>query len=141
MLCPKCRNETHSKNKGIIRHRTCRNCGYEFTTIEVIREEPMTIKDKLEKFMRDRKRGENAATLAAYFMVTSTTIARNMKELENEGKVIKTQAARNSNVWHWNHRLAVPDKPAQTQQPQPFQIVGKTFKATTSYPNVRGYED
>ena len=140
MLCPECRNETHSKNKGIIRHRICRNCGYAFTTIEVLYEPEMSTKEKLIKFMRDRKRNTDTATLAAYFMVTSKTVNRLMGELELEGKVIGNKGSGGKNIWQWNS-LAVPTKPAPVRPVEPAPVVGQRTKATQSYPHIRGYDD
>ena len=141
MLCPECQGETKSKNKGVIRHRTCRECGHEFTTIETIYEPEMSTKEKLIKFMRDRKRNTDTATLAAYFMVTPTTINRLMKELQNEGKVFGQVGSGNKNIWQWNHSVAVPTKPVAVRRPEPTPVVGQRTKETKSYPHVRGYDD
>lgn len=141
MLCPLCKNETKSKNKGLIRHRTCRACGHEFSTIEVLYEPEMTVKQKLEKFMRDRKRVTDTATLAAYFMVAPSTINRVMGELENEGKIYHQAGPRNKNLWQWNYSLAVPAKPVAIRPIEPAPVVGRPIKATQSYPHVRGYDD
>lgn len=141
MLCPKCNEDTKAANKGIIRHRTCRFCKYEFITIEVIYE-PMSTKEKLEKFMADRKRHIKTSVLAAYFMVASSTVNRLMGELENEGKVTRTREAGGRNVWGWNHSMAVPKPPAQVQRSsQPAPVVGRPTPPTPSYPHVRGYDD
>ena len=102
----------------------------------------MPIKEKLEKFMRARKRSEDTATLAAYFMVDTTTVNRSMRELEHEGKITRTKGSKGKNIWTWNNRVAVPDKPVVKQQAKPTQVnFGTPFKAQTSYPNVRGYDD
>lgn len=141
MLCPECFGDTKSENKGIIRHRVCRSCGHKFSTIEVLYEPEMHTREKLEKFMRERKRESTTAMLAAYFMVASSTINTLMTRLENEGKVSKTKGKNGKNLWRWIDQVAVPNKPVAKQQPQSNQIIGKAFKATTSYPHVRGYED
>lgn len=140
MLCPECRNETHSKNKGLIRHRICRSCGYEFTTIEVLYE-PMSTKEKLEKFMRDRKRNTDTATLSAYFMVAAKTINRLMRELELEGKITSNKGKGGKNIWQWNYGVAVPPKPAPVRPIEPAPVVGQRTKETQSYPHIRGYDD
>ena len=140
MLCPECQGETKSKNKGVIRHRTCRSCGYEFTTIEVLYEPEMSTKEKLIKFMRDRKRNTDTATLAAYFMVTPATINRLMKELQDEGKVVGQIGSGNKNVWQWNS-LAVPAKPVVVPSREPAPVVRKKIPSQPSYPHVRGYDD
>lgn len=141
MLCPLCQNETRSKNKGHIRHRTCRACGHEFTTIEVIKEPEMSAKEKLERFMRDRKKPVDTATLAAYFMVNATTINHAMGELENEDKIIRSKAKGGKNIWQWNYRLAFPPKPVTARPVEPAPVIGTPIKATTSYAHVRGYDD
>jgi len=141
MLCPLCQNETRSKNKGCVRHRTCRACGHEFTTIEVIKEPEMSTKEKLERFMRDRKKPVDTATLAAYFMVHTTTINENMRELESEDKILRFKAKGGKNVWSWNYRVAFPFKPATARSLEPAPVIGTPIKATTSYAHVRGYDD
>lgn len=142
MLCPECQGETRSKNKGIIRHRTCRSCGHEFTTIETIHEPEMNTKQKLEKFLRDRKRNTDTATLSAYFMVTPKTVNRLMGELEHEGKVIGNKGKGGKNIWQWNHSVAVSPKPAPVQhRVEPAPVVGQRTKETKSYPHIRGYDD
>jgi len=140
MLCPECQGETKSKNKGVIRHRTCRSCGHEFTTIEVLYEPEMNTKEKLMKFMRDRKRNTDTATLAAYFMVTPATINRLMKELQDEGKVFGQVGSGNKNIWQWNS-LAVSAKPAPVRLIEPAPVVRKTIPSQPSYPHIRGYDD
>lgn len=141
MLCPLCQNETRSKNKGHIRHRTCRACAHEFTTIEVIKEPEMSTKEKLERFMRDRKKAVDTATLAAYFMVNTTTINHAMGELENEDKIIRSKAKGGKNIWQWNYRLAFPPKPAPARPVEPAPVIGTPIKAAPNYAHVRGYDD
>jgi hypothetical protein len=104
----------------------------------------MTVKEKLEKFMRTRRRAEDTATLAAYFMVHPSTINHCMSELENEHKVIRAKGARGKNIWRWldSKRVVVAHKPVAKQQTQSVKdIVGTPFKAQTSYPHIRGYDD
>lgn len=102
----------------------------------------MTVKEKLEQFMRDRKRSVDTATLAAYFMVSTSTINRCMKELEDAEKVQKDTTSRGKYVWSWNYRLDVAHKPIAKLQPQRAPVsCGTPFKAPTSYPNIRGYDD
>ena len=141
MLCPLCQSETRSKNKGCVRHRTCRSCGHEFTTIEIIKEPEMSVKQKLERFMKDRKKPVDTATLAAYFMVNASTVNQAMKELEDEGKITREKARGGKNIWQWNHRLALPPKPAPARLVEPAPVIGPRVKATPSYPHVRGYDD
>jgi len=142
MLCPKCQGETRSKNKGCVRHRTCRACGHEFTTIEVIKEPEMNTKQKLEKFMQSRKKTVDTATLAAYFMVNVTTINHAMGELEREGKITRTKAKNGKNIWQWNYDVALPKPPAPVRpRIEPAPRIGPPTKATQSYPHIRGYDD
>lgn len=142
MLCPLCQNETRSKNKGRIRHRTCRACGHEFMTQEVVIEPKMSTKEKLERFMRDRKKPADTATLAAYFMVNATTINYCMRELEHERKITRTKGANGKNIWQWNYKLAVPPAPTPVRRSiEPAPRIGPPTKATQSYPHIRGYDD
>jgi hypothetical protein len=142
MLCPLCQNETRSKNKGCVRHRTCRSCGHEFTTIEIIKEPEMNTKQKLEKFIKDRKKSVDTATLAAYFMVNATTVNHAMGELVREEKIIQTKAKGGKNIWGWNYQLAVSKPPAPVRhRPEPTPRIGPPTKEAKSYPHVRGYDD
>ena len=101
----------------------------------------MSTKEKLERFMRDRKKPVDTATLAAYFMVHTTTINENMRDLESEDKILRFKAKGGKNVWSWNYRLAFPPKPATARPVEPAPIVGAPIKATPSYAYVRGYDD
>lgn len=102
----------------------------------------MNTKEKLECFMRDRKKAVDTATLAAYFMVDTTTVNHNMRTLEDEGKVIRSKGSRGKNVWQWSPQVAVPSKPAPVRpRSEPAPIVGRRTPAAPSYPHVRGYDD
>ena len=101
----------------------------------------MSTKEKLEKFMRDRKRNTDTATLSAYFMVAAKTINRLMKELELEGKVTSNKGKGGKNIWQWNYAVAVPPKPAPVRPIEPAPIVRKTIPSQPSYPHIRGYDD
>jgi len=141
MLCPECFGDTKSENKGIIRHRVCRSCGHKFSTIEVLYEPEMHTREKLEKFMRERKRPTTTAVLAAYFMVSSGTINKLMGQMENAGKVTRTKLSGGKNQWSWNHKLALPQPPAPVQpRREPAPIVGSPIKEK-SYAHIRGYDD
>lgn len=101
----------------------------------------MNTKEKLEKFMSNRKRAEDTGTLAAYFMCGKSTINRIMGELENENKVIRRKGSGGKNIWQWNY-VAFPKRPIAIQpNPEPTPTIGRPIKTTTSYPNIRGYDD
>jgi len=100
----------------------------------------MHTREKLEKFMRERKRPTTTAVLAAYFMVSSGTINKLMKDFEDAGKVKRTKLAGGKNQWSWNH-LAVPPKPAPVRPNEPAPVIGKKIPPTPSYAHIRGYDD
>ena len=142
MLCPECNGDTLSANRGIIRRRTCRECGHQFQTIEVVYDPVMHTKEKLERFMRERKKPSTTAVLAAYFMVASTTINQLMKDLESEGKVTRSKGSHGKNIWSWNYRMAVPQPSAPVRHHrEPAPVVGRPVPPTPSYAHVRGYDD
>lgn len=142
MLCPECSGDTLAANRGIIRRRTCKECGHQFETIEVLYNPTMHTKDKLEKFLRERKKPSTTAMLAAYFMVSSSTINKLMKDLEDEGKVTRSKAAHGKNIWSWNYRMAVPRVAAPVQpRREPAPVVGPRIPPAPSYANIRGYDD
>lgn len=103
----------------------------------------MSTKDKLERFMRDRKKAIDTHTLAAYFMIDRSTVNRCMGELERERKVTRFKLKNGKNYWQTHaakEQTQVPQvvmRQADTRIP----MVGTPSKNFKNYEHVRGYDD
>lgn len=94
----------------------------------------MAATDKIERYLRDRKRPVTSQQIADYFMYCRTTVQRALHDLEQTGKVTRTQ----QRTWHIC-RMAVPPVAAAVElAPQRATYDRPTLN---SYPHARGYDD
>jgi uncharacterized protein YfeS len=101
----------------------------------------MSIKEKLEKFMQNRKRQFDTQTLSVYFMCATTTINTAMKILENENKIIKRKGKNNKNIWQWNFEYAMPKITQYIKQDLRPPIAQNAIQSHINYQHIRGYDD
>ena len=94
----------------------------------------MAATDKIERYLRDRKRPVTVKQMADYFMLSKSAIQKALNELEQTGKVTRTQ----QRTWHIC-RMAVPTvAPFDELAPQRATYDRPTLN---SYPHARGYDD
>lgn len=94
----------------------------------------MTAISKVERYLLDRKRPVTVKQMADYFMLSKSAIQKALNELEQTGKVARTQ----QRTWHIC-RMAVPPVAASVElAPQRATYDRPTLN---SYPHARGYDD
>lgn len=86
----------------------------------------MNATDKIERFLRERKRPVTVRQLADYFLIQETTVGQALKRLEQRHVARSTRAGRRK-LWTAARSVAVP-----------ANIVGTPPR---NYPHVRGYDD
>ena len=94
----------------------------------------MTAISKVERYLLDRTRPVTVKQMADYFMLSKSAIQKALNELEQTGKVTRTQ----QRTWHIC-RMAVPPVAAPVElAPQRATYDRPTLN---SYPHARGYDD
>jgi predicted transcriptional regulator len=94
----------------------------------------MAATDKVERYLLDRKRPVTVKQIADYFMYSKSAIQKALHELEQTGKVARTQ----QRTWHIC-RMAFPSVAAPAElTPQRATYDRPTLN---SYPHARGYDD
>jgi DNA-binding transcriptional MocR family regulator len=96
----------------------------------------MAATDKVERYLRGRKRPVTSQQIADYFMYRRSTVQRALHDLEQAGKATRTP----QRTWHIC-RMAVPPVAAPAE-PEPA-LPRATYDRPTlnSYPHARGYDD
>lgn len=96
----------------------------------------MTLKEKIEKYLREHKTPVTAAQLAHRFLARTTSTARTLRVLESEGKAKcapwqRARAGQRTLEW-----TIVRSRPVAVSKDS-YTRVG----IQNSYPHVRGYDD
>ncbi len=93
----------------------------------------MTAATKVEQFLRSRKTPVTSKQIQNYFLYSRTTVNKALNDLEQAGKIARTQ----QRTWHIC-RMAVPPPtaPAPAQQRATYDR-----PMLNSYPHARGYDD
>ena len=83
----------------------------------------MSTKDKVARYLQERKRMVDTQTIATYFLLSVSTVSKALSRLENEGKAIR-QKHGNFTFWKWNHQtsVAVPQTTYQVQPSEPTAV-------------------
>jgi biotin operon repressor len=120
MICPDCQAGTRvHKVEGKLRLRECLSCKKRFRTEEVLLHEvgAMT-KERLIKFLMERKNWQSYTGLAHHFAVSKTAVQSHMKQLEGEGLVI-SKIEGGQKLWQLANK-PVPESPlANLVTPKP----------------------
>lgn len=94
----------------------------------------MTAAVKVERYLQDRKKPVTPKQIADYFLYSRSTVNKALNELEQAGKIARTQ----QRTWHIC-RMAVPSVAASVElAPQRATYDRPTLN---SYPHARGYDD
>lgn len=140
-LCPKCENQARlGAVKGTKRNYSCMYCSITFNTQETlvcIEDVPMTIKDKVHKYLETHIAPVTVSDLANRFAVRKETIGNALRKLEEEGIA---QRQRVSTVFVWSRArsfkpMAIPQNPNRHVGFVPQHV------KQSSYAHVRGYDD
>jgi DNA-binding transcriptional ArsR family regulator len=96
----------------------------------------MTAISKVERYLFDRKRPVTVKQIADYFMLSKSAVQKALNELEQAGKVMRTQ----QRTWHIC-RMAVPPvaAPVEPEPTPPRATYNRPM--VNSYPHARGYDD
>jgi len=74
----------------------------------------MTAAVKVERYLQDRKKPVTPKQIADYFLYSRSTVNKALNELEQAGKIARTQ----QRTWHIC-RMAVPPPSTQAQAARP----------------------
>lgn len=99
----------------------------------------MTLKEKIEKYLREHKAPVTAAQLAHHFLVRTTSAARTLRALEIEGKAkcapwARARAGQRTLEW-----TIVRARPVAVSRD--FDNRMRAAGIQNSFPHVRGYDD
>ena len=101
----------------------------------------MTVKEKVERYLKEHKRPVTVAVLAYQFLLPANSIRGAIRDLCDQDKLVisyaVTPSGRRVRCYAYNRKLdrpvAVP-RPADPPPRRPAAVVN-------SYPHVRGYDD
>ncbi len=96
----------------------------------------MAATDKVERYLRDRKRPVTVEQMADYFMYNKSTIQKALNELKQANKATRTP----QRTWHVC-RMAVPSVAAVAEPGPAIQRATYDRPMVNSYPHARGYDD
>lgn len=140
-LCPECLNQAdHRTVKGAIRYYVCHTCNTTFKTEERIissEEQVANAKDKVRDYLKTRKTPATASDLAKYFALGRETIAKALRELEQEGFAQRHRLASGA---YWTKLRSVAPLAVPKQTAKPIRFIPPHVKQS-SYAHVRGYDD
>ena len=94
----------------------------------------MAATDKIERYLRDRKRPVTSQQIANYFMYCRATVQRALHDLEQTGKATRTP----QRTWHVCRMAVSPVAAPDELAPQRATYDRPTLN---SYPHARGYDD
>ena len=102
--------------------------------------------EKVLAYLQDRKRSVAIETISHHYLLSTPSVYKALRDLENLGKVARDPAPAKAPPIRWFWRaasspVAVSEAVNQPQPSRPPTIIPRPRPTQNSYPTVRGYDD